>query len=83
MGPVRRPPDDLASDERRRDERDVVEMCAARERIVHDHLVARGKTPATGEHVEDRPHRRRHRAEVHRDVLGLHELLACGVEERR
>ena len=28
-------------------------------------------------------HRRRHRAEVHRDVLGLHEQLAVGREQRR
>ena len=31
--------------------------------------------------VEHRRHRGRHRAEVHRDVLGLHDHLALGVEE--
>jgi hypothetical protein len=32
--------------------------------------------------VEDRLDRRRHRAEVDGDVLGLHDQLAMGVEER-
>jgi len=33
--------------------------------------------------AEYRRHRRRHRPEVHRDVLGLHDHLALGVEEGR
>ena len=83
MRTVRRPSDDLAFDERRGDERDVVEVRAARERIVDDDLVARGEPLPSREEFEDRTHRCRHRAEVHGDVLGLHELLASGVEERR
>ena len=51
------------------------------EGVVHHHVVA-GSEPA-GEGVDGGSHRRGHRAEVHRDVLGLREQLAGGGEDRR
>ena len=58
------------------DERDVVEVRPARERVVEHELVAQ----AGGDR---RRHRRGHRPEVHRDVLGLGQQLAVGGEQRR
>ena len=70
---VRDPPDQLPVDEARRHERDVVQVRAPGERIVQHDLVARARRlPAR---VDGRPHRGRHRAEVHGDVLGLDEQL--------
>ncbi len=83
MGAVRRPADERTVDEDRRDERDVVEVRAAGERIVDDDLVASGESFRTRKHCEHGPHRRRHRTEVNGDVLGLHELLPVRREQRR
>ncbi len=41
-----------------------------------------GRDRSVAERVDGGRHRRRHRAEVHRDVLGLHEQLAVGGEQR-
>ena len=43
----------------------------------------RSASGAPARAVDRRPDRRRHRSEVHRDVLGLGEQLAVGGEERR
>ena len=64
-----------------RHEGDVVEVGAAGEGVVDDDLVA--GPDAVAERVDGGAHRRRHRAEVHRDVLGLDEQLADGGEQRR
>ena len=53
----------------------------AGERVVEDHLLARPQPRR--ERIDRGAHRRRHRAEVHGDVLGLHEQLAVGGEQRR
>ena len=55
-------------------------MGAARERVVEDDLLAGGDA-VEAEGVDGGAHRCRHRAEVHGDVLGLHEQLAVGGEE--
>ena len=80
VGSVGRPAREASVDPARRHERDVVEMGAAHERVVEDHLLARTDA-IESEGVDGGPHRRRHRAEVHGDVLGLHEQLALGGEE--
>ncbi len=67
----------LARREHRRDDRDVGQVGAAGERVVEDPRDARGVFG-----FEHRRHRRRHRAEMHRDVLGLHHHLPVGVEQR-
>ena len=56
------------------------EMCPARERVVQHDLLAR--FDAIAEPVDRGAHRRRHRTEVHRNVLRLHEQLAVGREQR-
>ena len=66
--------------EARGDHGDVVEVGAAGERVVDHGLVARAH-PVT-EVLDDRGHRRGHRAQVHRDVLGLGQQPAPGVEHR-
>ena len=71
---VGRPADQSVVGERRRDDGDVVEVGAAREGVVHHHVVARSEL--AGEGIEGGSHGRGHRAEVHRDVLGLREQLA-------
>ena len=74
-------PTSAVADEARRDERDVVEVRAAGERIVeHDLVAGPRRDPPTASIAA--AHRRGHRAEVHRDVLGLHEQLAVGGEQR-
>ena len=64
--------------EDRRDHRDVGQVGAARERVVEDPRDPRGVVL-----VEHRRDRRRHRAQVDGDVLGLHDHLTPRVEERR
>ena len=60
-----------------RDDGDVGQVGAAGERVVEDPRDARRVLL-----VEDRGDGRGHRAEVHGDVLGLHDHLAVGVEQR-
>ena len=78
---VRGPTDEVTVvGERGRDERDVVQMRAAREGIVDDDLLA---GPDLGAARVDRgPHRRGHGTEMHGDVLGLREQRAVGREQR-
>ncbi len=63
--------------EHRRDDRDVGQVGAARERVVEHPRRAVGVVLA-----RDGGDRVGHRAEVDGDVLGLHDELAVGVEER-
>ena len=63
-----------------RDQRDVVQMGAARERVVEDDVLRPGSIDRA-ERSDGGVHRGRHRPEVHRDVLGLHEEVAVGGEE--
>ena len=69
-------PDQAPGGEDRSDQRDVRKVGPSRERIVQHPEVAGAVLLA-----EDRGHRVGHRAEVDRDVLGLHHELALGVEE--
>jgi hypothetical protein len=57
------------------DDRDVGQVRTASERVVED-----PRHPRLVVLVEHREHRRSHRTEVHRDVLGLHHHLPIGVE---
>ena len=65
----------LARCEHRRDDRDVRQVGAAGERVVEDPRDARRVFCC-----EHRGHGRRHRAEMHRDVLRLHHHLPVAVE---
>ena len=56
------------------------EVGPALERVVEDDLLARLGPVAEG--VDGGPHRRGHRPQVDRDVLGLHEQVAVGGEQR-
>ena len=67
----------LAGGEDRRYDGDVGQVGAAGERVVEDPRDPWGVILA-----EHRGHGGRHRAEVHRDVLGLHDHLAGRVEQR-
>jgi hypothetical protein len=65
--------------EDRRNDRDVRQVRAARERVVHDRDVSLLQRP------QPRPnpgHRCRHRPEVNRDVRRLREQLTVGIEQR-
>ena len=74
-------PTSRSSTKHGRDERDVVEVRAAGERVVEHDLVAGPRCRRRHASIAARD-RRRHRAEVHGDVLGLHEQLAGGGEQR-
>ena len=74
---ARREPDEIGPVEERGDHRDVGQVGAAAVGVVED--PRRTRLVAL---VEDRRHGGRHRAEVHRDVLGLHHHPAALVEER-
>ena len=80
VGAVRGPADEAAVDEARRHESDVVEVGATGERVVEDDLLARRQLDAVC--IDGGAHRRGHRAEMHGDVLGLHQQLAAGREQR-
>ena len=71
--PIRHPRHQLGVVEHRPHEREVVEMSPTRERIVDG--VLRPGLHARPEHIEHRSYRRRHRTEVHRNVLGLSQHL--------
>ena len=79
VGPVGGPPDEPAVEVARRHQRDVVEVGAAGKGIVDDHVGARAGVAHV---IDGGPHRGRHRAEVDRDVLGLHEQFAARGEQR-
>ena len=81
VGTVRRPTHQRAVEVRRGHERHVVEVGAALERVVHHDLVSRSQPHAAREPIDHGTHRRGHRAQVHGDVLRLHELLPCCVEQ--
>ena len=75
---ARREAEELAPFEHGADQRDVRQVGAAAVGVVEDPEVAVVVLLA-----DDRGDGVRHRAEVHRDVLGLHDELAARVEERR
>ena len=68
----------LAVDRERRDHRHVGQVRPALEGVVEDEHVARFRVV-----VEDRVNGLGHRAEVDRDVFGLRDEAAVGVEQRR
>jgi hypothetical protein len=74
---VGHPPDQLTGVPTGRHDRDVVEVGATGERIVDDRLLAGCQL---AERLDHRGDRRRHGPQVHRDVLGLGEHGARGVE---
>jgi hypothetical protein len=61
--------------EDRGDDRDIREVGAAAERVIHDPRLAGALLGA-----EDRGNGVGHRPQVHRDVLGLHDQLAPRLE---
>ena len=77
VGAAGREADQLVAREDRRDRGDVGQVRAAAVGVVEDPGVALGVVLV--EHGGDRAG---HRAQVHGDVLGLHDHLAAGVEQR-
>ena len=78
---IGRPPDEAIVEEHAADEREIVEVSSAEEWVVHRVLHAR--LDATSKALEDRSHRRRHRAKMNGDVLGLGQHLARRDEHSR
>ena len=60
------------------DHRDIGQVGAAEKRVIEDHLVSR--TP--GDARDDVSHRKRHAAQVHRDVSGLRAQGTIDIEHR-
>ena len=71
MGPIGHPTHERTLGEARCHESDVVEVGTPLERIVEDDLVVRGDRRA--EVLDGGAHGGRHRAQVHRNVLRLHQ----------
>ena len=68
----------LVTEENRRDQRQIGQMSAARERIIERGDVAGKKFEA----LDRGAHRKRRRSEMHRNMRGLRDQLAAPIEQR-